>query len=200
MAKANRKEKADANQQSFAADEQAILAACGLAPQAVVLALVQDEPNGNVAPLPGMESVPASADKAPASRTSLVFDKVSQRFAHMKAGCQKRFQRKYSEVAGEVRTAWALDNETRLAEFAKIAKFNVALAETKQKRMTDMAKSAARDIINTVFSEWRAEMDRIVTVLHGHPQDDGNILFPDGTTGRMPKGLWIDPSERLQLS
>lgn len=126
------------------------------------------------------------------------FVKIAHLFAHRKTGCQKRFEKVYADLKAEVQTAWLIDLQRLEQEFGTISKSNQALAGTKMKRAKQMAAQTAKQTIKTVFDEWRGEINRIVSDLGGYPQEDGNILFPDGSVARMPKGLFI-PQE-MQLS
>ena len=127
------------------------------------------------------------------------FKKLAHLFAHRRQGCQKRFEKVYLKVKDEVQTAWLADLSRMEQEFEGHFKSNQALAQTKLTREKQLAESTAKQVIKTVFDEWRAEVNRIVTELNGYPQNDGNILFPDGSTARMPKGLFITKEQQLQF-
>ena len=124
------------------------------------------------------------------------FTKTAHLFAHRKTGAQKRFEKMYAALAEEIKTAWTADLVKMEAEYASISKSNQALATTKLKRAKQQAATVARETIQTVFRDWRVELDRIVSELGGYPQPDGMVLFPDGSTAKMPKGLFI-PIEQL---
>jgi hypothetical protein len=124
------------------------------------------------------------------------FEKTAHLFAHRKTGTQKRFEKVYSDLKEKVQTSWLSDLAKMEQEFGLTAKSNQALAATKMERSKSQAAEMAKKTMRTVFEEWRAEINRILIDLRGHPQEDGNILFPDGSVARMPKGLFI-PKEMM---
>lgn len=128
------------------------------------------------------------------------FKKLAHLFAHRKAGAQHRFEKKYVDLKAQVEVAWTQDLLKVEAELQLISKSNQALATTKGNRIKEMAEKTAREVMRTVFNEWRQEINRIVADLGGYPQEDGNILFPDASIARMPKGLWIAPENLIKLA
>jgi len=128
------------------------------------------------------------------------FAKQAHLFAHRKAGAQHRFEKLYVELKAQVEMAWTSDLMKLEAEFKLTSKSNQALAFTKTNRIREMAEKTAREVMRTVFNEWRQEINRIVSDLGGYPQEDGNILFPDASIAKMPKGLWIAPENLLKLA
>ena len=133
------------------------------------------------------------------TETRKVFSKTSQLFAHRKHGAQIRFGRRYAKLKEKVQTAWLVDLEKMETEFKGTSKYNQALATTKHNRIQEMAVQQAAEIMKTVFSEWRTEVDRIIADLGGYPQEDGNIVFPDASVAKNPKGLWVTDKLRLTL-
>ena len=129
-----------------------------------------------------------------------VFKKLAHLFAHRKQGAQHRFEKKYSDLKGQVEVAWTKDLLKIEGELSILARSNQALAATKADRIKEMAEKTAREVMRTVFNEWRQELNRIVSDLGGYPQEDGNILFPDASIARMPKGLWIAPESLIKLA
>lgn len=127
------------------------------------------------------------------------FTKLAHLFAHRKAGAQHRFEKKYADLKLEVETAWTQDLLKVEAELVLLKKSNQALAATKANRIKELAEKTAREVMRTVFNEWRTEINRIVADLSGYPQQDGNILFPDASIARMPKGLYISPEHLIKL-
>lgn len=127
------------------------------------------------------------------------YEKLSHRFANMKQGAQRRFEAEYKRLKTEVEIAWAADAERALAEFKATQRSNNALAELKRKRTAGLAAQATRDLMKTVFTQWRIEIDRIISTLGGWKQDDGNVLFPDGSVGKNPKGLYIPKEDKLSF-
>lgn len=125
------------------------------------------------------------------------FEKTAHLFAHRKTGAQRRFEGVYKALREKVQAAWMADLLKIEAECQIISKSNGALAQTKLARAKSMAEQTAKETMRTVFDEWRTELNRIVADLNGYPQEDGMVLFPDGSTAKMPKGLFI-PKE-LQL-
>lgn len=128
------------------------------------------------------------------------FDKVAHLFAHRKQGVQKRFEKEYIDLASKLRTAWTADLLRIEQELKNTSKYNQALAQTKAERIKQQAERTCKETLSTVFKEWRAEIDRIIADLGGYPQQDGNILFNDGSIARMPKGLWISPEHLLKFN
>jgi hypothetical protein len=120
-----------------------------------------------------------------------VFVKTAHLFAHRKQGVQKRFEKMYADLALKVKIAWTADLMHIETEMKTVGKYNQALQATKTDRIKEQAERTARETLSTVFKEWRVEINRVVDELQGYPQEDGNILFPDGSVARMPKGLWI---------
>jgi hypothetical protein len=131
---------------------------------------------------------------------SKVFAKQAHLFAHRKAGAQHRFEKKYVDLKNQVELAWTADLLKMEEELSLLKKSNQALAHTKSARLREMAEKTAREVMRTVFNEWRQEMNRIVSDLCGYPQEDGNILFPDASIAKMPKGLWIAPENLIKLA
>ena len=127
------------------------------------------------------------------------YEKTAHLFAHRKQGVQKRFEKVYMDLKDKVQSAWASDLLKMEAEFKLISKSNQALASTKIERTKKMAEQTAKSTLRTVFNEWRAEINRIISDLNGYPQEDGNILFPDGSVARMPKGLYVAPEHQLRF-
>ena len=127
------------------------------------------------------------------------FTKIAHLFAHRKTGAQKRFEKLYESLKETVSTAWLTDLESREQDMGTLFKSNQALAATKKARLNDIAAQTARETMRTVFTQWREEINRIVVDLGGHPQEDGNILFPDGSIARMPKGLFIPKEKQLSF-
>ena len=119
------------------------------------------------------------------------FKKLSQLFAHRKAGAQQRFEKVYADLKSKIEVAWLVDLQHMEREFVSIAKSNQALASTKINRKKELAEKTVKETLGTVFEEWRQELDRIITDLKGYPQENGNVLFPDGSIAKMPKGLYI---------
>lgn len=128
------------------------------------------------------------------------FAKLSQVFAHRKQGAQRKFEREYLVWKDKVQTAWLAELVQKEMQFKEIAKGNVALATTKLERDKQAAMKIAKSVMNNIFREWRVEIDRIISELGGYPQEDGMILFPDGSTARKPKGLWIAPDQQLRFN
>ena len=145
-------------------------------------------------PMPVVEEVMVHVSKGPKK-----FEKTAHLFAHRKAGTQKRFEKVYKDLKDKVQTAWLTDLEKIESEHRHLFKFNQALAATKTDRSKQQAAQIAKSTMRTVFDEWRAEIDRIVVELGGHPQEDGNVLFPDGSVARMPKGLFIAAEHQLRF-
>lgn len=127
------------------------------------------------------------------------FEKTSHLFAHRKTGTQKRFEKVYAELKEKVQTSWLSDLSRMEQEHNLTAKSNQALAHTKMERSKSQAAEMAKKTMRTVFEEWRAEINRIVVDLGGHPQEDGNVLFPDGSVAKMPKGLFIPKEQQLSF-
>ena len=127
------------------------------------------------------------------------FAKTAHLFAHRKTGAQKRFEKVYSDLAERVKLSWTADLSRMEQEFSFMSKSNQALAATKKERNMSMAEDQIKKIMRTVFEEWRAEVNRIVSDLSGYPQEDGNVLFPDGSVARMPKGLFIPKENQLSF-
>lgn len=121
------------------------------------------------------------------------FTKLAHLFGHRKRGCQARFHKEYLELVKEVMTSWMADRATLHAEVEKIARSNQALAGTMFQRKRMLAEETGKTILRTVFNRWRDELNRIVGELGGHPQEDGNVVFPDGSIAKMPRGLYIEP-------
>lgn len=128
-----------------------------------------------------------------------VFAKTAHLFAHRKTGVQKRFEKVYKQLAEEVQNSWLADLMKLEEEFKLTSKSNVALAGTLLKRKKTQASDQARKTMRTVYEEWRVEINRIVVSLGGYPQEDGNIIFPDGSSARMPKGLFIPEDMQLKF-
>ena len=127
------------------------------------------------------------------------FSKLAHLFGHRKRGCQARFHKEYLELAKDVTTAWIADRSSLIAEVDAIAKSNQALAKTLFNRKCEIAKEAGQTILRTVFNRWKDELTRIVAELGGHPQEDGNVLFPDGSVAKMPRGLFIEPEYMVKF-
>ena len=127
------------------------------------------------------------------------FSKLAHLFGHRKRGCQARFHKEYLELAKEVTTAWIADRSSLIAEVDAIAKSNLALAKTLFNRKCEIAKEAGQTILRTVFNRWKDELTRIVAELGGHPQEDGNVVFPDGSVAKMPRGLFIEPEYMVKF-
>ena len=132
-------------------------------------------------------------------RKKVEFNKLAHLFGHRKRGCQARFHKEYLEVAKEVTTAWLADRGTLVNEVDAIAKSNQALAKTLFNRKAAIAEEAGKSILRTVFNRWKDELNRIVVELGGHPQDDGNVVFPDGSIAKMPRGLYIEPEYMVKF-
>lgn len=128
------------------------------------------------------------------------YAKISHLFAYRKKGVQKRFEKVYADLKDKVQVAWLQDLEKMELEGRSIMKSNQALAKTKMDYSKATAAAAARATMNMVFNDWRTEIDRVISVLNGYPQEDGNILFPDGSTAVMPKGLYIPKEMQLNFS
>jgi hypothetical protein len=128
------------------------------------------------------------------------FVKVAHLFAHRKQGAQKRFEKEYLDLAEKVKSAWLADLLKIEEEMKHTGQYNQALAKTKTTRIKEQAEKTARETLATVFKEWRAEISRIVSDLGGYPQEDGNVLFPDGSIARMPKGLWIPQDQIVRFN
>ena len=121
------------------------------------------------------------------------FVKLAHLFGHRKRGCQARFHKEYLELCKEVMSSWMADRITLHTEVEKIAKSNQALAQTMFQRKRTLAEETGKNILRTVFTRWKDELNRIVVELGGHSQDDGNVLFPDGSVAKLPRGLYIEP-------
>lgn len=131
--------------------------------------------------------------------TKVRFTKTAHLFAHRKQGVQHRFEKAYVALADKVRTAFTADLLRIEQEIKNTGKYNQALASTKKDRLMEMAEKQAREVMSTVFADWRKELDRIVNDLSGYPQEDGNVLFPDGSVAKMPRGLYIPPEQLLKF-
>ena len=127
------------------------------------------------------------------------FKRTSQLFAHRKDGAQKRFARVWIDLKEQVQTAWLTDLEEREKELSTLFKSNQALTGIKRKRLNDMAAQTAKATLQTVFDEWRIEINRILVDLRGYPQEDGNVLFPDGSQARIPKTLFIPLEHHIKF-
>lgn len=132
-------------------------------------------------------------------RKQRVFKTTAQRFGYMKEGCKYRFQHAYAKQKEEVQTAWLADLEAKEKEFQTTARSNQALAKTKLEHSRKQAEKLARKVMNMVFQEWREEMHRIVNKLDGWIQEDGLVIFPDKSSAKMPKGLYIPEDQQLRL-
>lgn len=127
------------------------------------------------------------------------FTKTAHLFAHRKQGAQARFQKSYAALAEKVRTAFTSDLIKIEQEIKNVGKYNQALAGTKKERLMEMAEKQAREVMATIFADWRKEIDRLIDDLSGYPQEDGNIVFPDGSIAKKPKGLYIPPEQLLKF-
>lgn len=147
----------------------------------------------------GNTATPAAAHPKKAAQHGPIFEKIAHKFAHRKRGAQSRFHRKYLELAKEVTTAWTADL-LRMEEAARMtSKSNQALASTRLNREKEMAKTQAMETMRTVFAEYKAEIKRIADELGGYPQEDGNVVFPDASIAKMPKGLFIEPEHLVKF-
>ena len=149
--------------------------------------------NGNI------ETISDSHRNQNHRKKPFIFKKTSQLFAHRKQGAQQRFEKVYLDLKDKICVAWLKDLESMETEFHNISKNNQALATTKITRTKELAEQTIRETISTVFDEWRVEIARIISELGGYPQEDGNVLFPDGSIAKIPKGLYISPENKLQL-
>ena len=127
------------------------------------------------------------------------FKKLAHLFAHRKDGAQRRFRKEYIDQRDRVQIAWMADLATMEANASKMFKSNQALAQNRLDRQHELMNEEARNTLRIVFTRFRAEIERIAVELGGHPQDDGNIVFPDASVARMPKGLYIPPEEQLRF-
>ena len=125
--------------------------------------------------------------------------KTSHVFGRRRLGAQQRFTKEYLQIKDEILVSWCKDLEVMEQQFKLHMKSNQALAHTAMDRKKHLAEETAKQVIATVFDSWRAEINRIISQLNGYPQDDGMILFPDGSTARMPKGLFIPKEQQLVL-
>lgn len=127
------------------------------------------------------------------------FTKLAHQFAHRKTGAQHRFTKEYIELAGKVQSAWLADIANMEEAAKKLRSSNQALAKTRLARQVEEVTTEARAEVRTVFQRYRAEIDRIASELGGHPQEDGVVLFPDGSTARMPRNLFIPADQLMKL-
>jgi hypothetical protein len=126
-------------------------------------------------------------------------DKLSHIFGRKKNGAMKRFIKEYESVRNDIVTAQTADSLARKIEIEVLMKSNQALAHMKVARAQAMAHEAANAMFNEVFSRYRAELNRIMIILGGYPQEDGNVVFPDGSVAKMPKGLYVPAELRYNL-
>lgn len=126
-------------------------------------------------------------------------DKLSHVFGRRKKGAYNRLLKDYMNIKAEVQTALMKDIENHLKNSEGIFKYNQALAITKKKRMIDLAVKEAKLVLDTVFNSYKAEVMRIANDLNGEIQEDGNILFPDGSVSHYPKAMFIPEEHRFQV-
>lgn len=130
-----------------------------------------------------------------------VVEKHSHIFARKKEGARRRFQNEYDRVGAMLLAAHNEDMKTFEASVKSTAKFNVALTKTQRERLIEMARDKVKKTLQTVFDAWHSEMLRIISSLGGMLQEDqSTVLFVDGSTASMPKGLWIDPAKRIVIA
>lgn len=127
------------------------------------------------------------------------FKKLSHVFANRKDGAQHRFRKEYIEQRDRVQMAWIADLSAMEQRAKSMFTHNQALARNKLEREMELAKEDARETLRLVFRRFRSEIDRIVTELGGHPQPDNMVVFPDGSSAKLPKGLYIPPEEQLRF-
>lgn len=130
-------------------------------------------------------------------KTKPVFNTIAQHFGYCKMGAQHRFAREHEELSNEILTARIADSLAIEVELRETSKWNSALAKTKARRVELLADEQVKQLLNTVYQRFRAEIERLVTKFGGHPQEDGMVLFPDGSTAKMPKGLYISPEKQI---
>ena len=128
------------------------------------------------------------------------FTKLSHKFAHRKKGAERRFQMLYDERSIMVKQAWISDLERLHEEFREMSKGNPALAMLSFERRKQEVETAARMELQTVFKLWRTAIDKIVSDLQGQVMPDGNVVFPDNSIAKYPRGLWIAPEKLLTAS
>lgn len=127
------------------------------------------------------------------------FTKLSHQFAHRRKGAQYRFLKEYIELRDQVQTAWLADLANMEARARSTMSSNQALAKTRLSREIENAREQARSTVRMVFDRYRQELERIAGELGGHPQEDGNVVFPDGSTATMSRSLFIPKEEMLTL-
>ena len=127
------------------------------------------------------------------------FKKQAHLFAHRKQGAQVRFQKLFIEMKEKVEVALTVDAIAATKMCDGISKWNAALAKTKKEMMLESAQKEAKSMLRNIQDQWRAEIQRITSDLQGYPQEDGNILFPDGSIAKMPKGLYIPVEQQLKF-
>lgn len=136
-----------------------------------------------------------------APKAKPVDEKHSHIFARKKEGARRRFQNEYDRVGAMLVAAHLEDMKTFEASVKTTAKFNVALTKTQRERLIEMARDKVKKTLQTVFDAWHSEMLRIISSLGGMLQEDqSTVLFRDGSTASMPKGLWIDPAKRIVIA
>lgn len=134
----------------------------------------------------------------PLAHAKREFAKTSHLCAHRIAGANNRYLTMYLELGDKVYASWCADIKRAEADCARMYQYNQAGATTKKDRLVEMCTKMARETMATVFAEWRMEVDRIIENLNGWKQEDGQtVVFPDGSTKKLPKGLFIPPERKI---